>query len=206
MSGLFLGLSFLALIVGLGQDAGATTRSERWGKGWSDDDKDCQDTRAEILIKTSKDKIKFKRVSGLYDREDANQGNRAMPGKSFCNVTRGEWFDPYTGNIIRLANDLDVDHVVPLNHAWNAGASRWTKTRRRTFYNDWDNLILVGKSENRSKGDKGPLEYLPPRESFRCEYVQRWEFVKKKWGLAIPRPEAQKIAEVKSRHCNKIDR
>lgn len=184
----------------------ATTRTDRWGKGWSDDDRDCQDTRAEMLIKNSKDKIKFKRVGGVYDREDADRGNQAMSGKSFCHVTQGEWFDPYTGKTLRLANDLDVDHVVPLNHAWQMGAAKWPMARRRAYYNDWDNLILVSKGENRSKGDKGPLEYLPPRESFLCEYVQRWEFIKKKWGLNIPRAEAQKIAEVKSHHCKAIHR
>ncbi|HAZ13682.1 MAG: hypothetical protein A2X86_16380 [Bdellovibrionales bacterium GWA2_49_15] len=206
MSGLFLSVLLLGLLSTAVPEAGASTRTERWGKGWSDDDKDCQDTRAELLIKNSKDEIKFKRIPGLYPIVVANRGNRTMPGKSFCNVTQGRWIDLYTGTTVRVANDLDVDHIVPLNHAWEVGASNWSMKRRRLFYNDVDNLILVSKGENRSKGDKDIVEYLPPRQGFRCEYAIRWEFVKKKWGLSIPRAEAQKIAEVKAHYCTAVER
>ncbi len=192
--------------MGMVTEVSATTRTDHWGKGWSDGDHDCQDTRTELLIKMSKSKIKFKRVSGLYDKATADRGNREIAGKALCNVTQGEWFDPYTGETITRAADLDVDHVVPINHAWEIGASEWPMARRRAYYNDPDNLILVGLSENRRKGDKGPLEYLPPRESFRCDYVKRWEFVKKKWGLPIPHAEAQKIAEVKAQYCKTVER
>jgi hypothetical protein len=43
---------------------------------WSDDDRDCQNTRHEILISTSKIPVTFKTDDG-------------------CNVATGEWFDPY---------------------------------------------------------------------------------------------------------------
>ena len=74
---------------------------------------------------------------------------------------------------------------------------RWEQQNGRrpddAYYNDWDNLILVSKGENRSKETRVP-EYLPPRESFLCEYVQRWEFIKKMGTQHTCR--AQKIAEL----------
>ena len=40
------------------------------------------------------------------------------------------------------ARRLDVDHVVPLAWAWNAGAWRWTPERRREFANDPASLAV----------------------------------------------------------------
>lgn len=60
-------------------------------------------------------------------------------------VISGSWFDPYSGKYFTKANDLDIDHIVPLKHAHSSGASRWDIGKRREFANDYENLIPVSK-------------------------------------------------------------
>lgn len=199
---LFLSLLLpLTLLFTLNEQAFAKSqRDVHWGSGWADQDKDCQDTRAEVLIKETKNRLKFKRVGGVFDQATANEGNRASAGK-ICRVTAGLWHDPYSGRTFTKASDLDIDHIVPLNHAWQTGAKNWDMKRRRQFYNDLDNLVAVSLNENRSKGDRAPSEYLPSNVKFRCQYLQRWEFIKKKWSLKVPRSEAQYMTELKATYC-----
>ncbi|SOD18521.1 HNH endonuclease family protein [Nitrosomonas ureae] len=136
---------------------------EDWG-GWIDVDGDCQDTRQELLIASSKIPVKFK---------DSKE----------CAVIYGEWYGAYTGSTLTKASDLDIDHIVPLAHAHRHGAENWTKELREFFANDFENLIAVSNSANRSKSDKAPHEWLPPLKSYWCEYGKRWERVKEKYQL-----------------------
>lgn len=131
---------------------------------WVDEDGDCQDTRAELLIASSQQVVKFKR-------------NKA------CNVSHGEWFDPYTGKVFHQASDLDIDHIVPLSWAHKHGAANWSRAQKRTFANDSDNLIAVDKSANREKGDKAPDAWMPPNHLFWNEYRERFALIVKKYNL-----------------------
>ncbi|MBY0498768.1 MAG: HNH endonuclease family protein [Nitrosomonas sp.] len=134
-----------------------------WGD-WIDVDGDCQDTRQEILIAASRIPVQFK---------DSRE----------CTAIIGEWYGAYTGNTFTKASDLDIDHIVPLAHAHRHGAENWTKEQREIFANDFENLIAVSNSANRSKGDKSPHEWLPPLESYWCEYGKRWKRIKDKYRL-----------------------
>jgi hypothetical protein len=103
---------------------------------WLDDDKDCQNTRHEILIQTSTKPLEFKT-------------------ENECNVLSGEWYDPYSGDTFTISKELDLDHIVPLMFAHGHGADKWSRERKAMFANDLDNLILVKASLNRQKGAKG---------------------------------------------------
>ena len=59
---------------------------------WIDADGDCQDTRAEILIRDSQQPVRFK-----SDRQ--------------CNVTGGLWALPYTGGTVTNSRQLDDEHI-----------------------------------------------------------------------------------------------
>ena len=72
---------------------------------------------------------------------------------------------------------------MPLAHAHRHGAADWTRAQRRVFANDFDNLLVVNDSTNKSKSDQAPHEWLPPREDYWCEYGKRWGRVKDKYGL-----------------------
>ena len=137
---------------------------------WIDADKDCQNTRQELLIATSRVPVQFK---------DARR----------CTVKTGLWIGPYTGKKFTKASDVDIDHIVPLAHAHRHGADKWTRTQRRTFANDFDNLLVVDDATNQAKSDKAPHEWLPPNKAFWCEYSRRWQYVKDKYRLLYSKPE-----------------
>ncbi|MNT82919.1 hypothetical protein D3C72_2227180 [compost metagenome] len=66
-----------------------------------------------------------------------------------------------------------------------------------------DHLISAEAHENMSKGDRGPEGYLPPNESYRCEYIRNWLTVKTIWGLSMTSAEAQAIHEnIQAYHCD----
>lgn len=131
---------------------------------WIDADKDCQNTRQELLIAASETPVQFK-------------------NSRRCTVTQGRWYDVYTGKLFIRASDVDIDHIVPLAHAHKHGADNWTKAQRKVFANDFDNLLVVDDATNQSKSDKAPHEWLPPLRSYWCEYGKRWEKIKGKYGL-----------------------
>lgn len=129
---------------------------EEFGRGWADEDKDCQNTRQEILISLSTAPVRFS-----DDRE--------------CRVTFGRWISMYSGEVIFDASKLDIDHIVPLKWAWDHGANEWSKEKREKFANDPVNLVAVEASLNRQKGAKGLDEWLPPKNQ--AQYKARFERV-----------------------------
>jgi len=140
---------------------------------WTDEDGDCQNTRAEVLIQES--------LSVLVFRSSSN-----------CVVDNGEWLDPYTNNLYYFASELDVDHVVPLYNAWQSGAYLWNDFKREEFANDMifdDHLIAVDKYQNRQKGAKDPSEWMPANSNFHCEYVAIWIEIKYLWELTVTSSE-----------------
>lgn len=141
---------------------------------WVDADSDCQNTRQEMLIAFSRIAVTFK-------------------DKRHCTVLRGEWFDVYTQKIFTKASDVDIDHIVPLAHAHRHGADKWTRNQRRQFANDFENLVVVNDATNQSKGDQAPHEWLPPRESYWCEYGRRWIHIKEKYRLWYGKEERQTL-------------
>nr|WP_273429863.1 DUF1524 domain-containing protein [Marinobacter sp.] len=51
-------------------------------------------------------------------------------------------------------------HVVPLAWSWSRGAHEWSNESGLRFANDLVNLLPVEASWNRSKGAKGPDQWL----------------------------------------------
>jgi hypothetical protein len=137
-----------------------------FGYGWDDTDSDCQNSRAESLIATSTTPVRF---------ADAKR----------CRVVTGRWVSPFTSKVIQNAGDIDIDHVVPLAWSWSRGAGQWSREKREQFANDSVNLWPVEASLNRSKGAKGPDEWLPP--AGQCGYVARFYRIVKLYALE-PRP------------------
>ena len=69
--------------------------------------------------------------------------------------------DPYTGIIIRDESKLDYEHLIALKYAWEHGAYKWTEAQMNTFSYDITGGLDVSASANRSKGSKGPSDWLP---------------------------------------------
>jgi uncharacterized protein DUF1524 len=123
-----------------------------FGSGWLDTDRDCLNTRSEILLSLSTGVVPI-----FNERE--------------CIVIRGKWFDAYDNKYIRDASKVDIDHIVPLKWAWEHGANTWSLDLRKQFANDLRFIIPVSSSLNRSKGAKPPTDWMPPNSGFRCQYV-----------------------------------
>lgn len=147
------------------KEAQATGRSystlydrDDWG-GWIDEDGDCQNTRAEILIRDSQTKVSF----------------------DGCRVVSGLWNLPYSGGSTTGASQIYIDHIIPLKWAHGHGGDRWSRTKKRAFANDPENLLATSSSANRSKGAKGPDQWMPAIN--KCGYAQRWERLIEKYGL-----------------------
>lgn len=155
---------------------------------WIDADGDCQDTRAEVLVATSEIPVTF------ADRRS-------------CTVATGRWRCPYTDRTITDPRTLDIDHLVPLAHAHDAGASHWNVDRFRSYANalgDPDHLVAVDRSANRSKGARTVTEWLPEEPGFRCQYVAAWRRIKKTWRLTEADDERTAIDDM-LRICAKGD-
>jgi len=113
-----------------------------------------------------------------------------------CDLIGGLWYSAFDGVTTDDDSSFDVDHMVPLSEAWDSGANEWSSDRRRAFANDLDlpqALIAVSASSNRSKGDKDPADWLPPLQSYRCQYVEDWVRVKVKWELSVDQREFSAI-------------
>ena len=149
----------------------------KYFKHWIDSDKDCQDQRAEILISRSIGYIKFK---------------ESKSGRN-CLVKSGLWNDFYYPEKHFLASDVDIDHIVPLKHAWESGASKWTASEREKFANDPENLVITNKSYNRKKGAQTPLTWVPLNKDYACKYLNKWFEIKKKYQLDITTAEFDQL-------------
>ena len=149
--------------------------------GWSDTDRDCQNTRHELLQELSTAVISF--------------------SKNSCRVTKGRWLDLYTGKIFLESKHLDIDHLVPLKYAWDRGSHSWSSLKRAQFSNDPSNLFAVQKSVNRQKSAYGPTEWLPPSLEFRCQYILRFQRIVKKYVLEQNATELRLIQKAQQQHC-----
>lgn len=152
-------------------------------KHWVDADKDCQNTREEVLI-----------IESLQ---------KPILDKKGCKVIQGKWYDPYTDKYFTNPNDLDVDHFVPLKEVDRSGGSEWNSEKKMNYANDLEDsktLIAVDKSANRAKGDKDPSDWLPTNQKYQCEYIKNWQEIKKKWNLKMDKKEADFLKE-KNKEC-----
>lgn len=128
---------------------------------------------------------------------------------SGCTVKTGSWQEPYTGRSESDANQLQIDHVVPLKNAYVSGAYQWDNKKRCLYANFLGNkfhLLAVDGHENMQKGDKGPEGYMPQDPNYTCQYLQHWVRIKMIWHLRLNPDEVKAIQNfVQSNHCDLND-
>jgi hypothetical protein len=146
-------------------------------KHWVDWDGDCQDARVEALIDHAKGPVTFRTPKECY-------------------VISGEWLCPYTGQVVSNPRKLDIDHIIPLAHAWAHGADQWDAMERERFANDPENLLPVIFVANRSKGAKGIDKWIPPDTEFHRDYALLWIYLKMKYKLEFSENEIRKVSEL----------
>jgi hypothetical protein len=149
---------------------------------WVDADGDGCDARDEVLI------------------AEATTKPRILAG---CALAGGSWWSRYDGGSTREPSTFDIDHMVPLNEAWQSGAWRWNAQTRKRYANDLGyraSLIAVTASSNRSKSDREPQTWMPERAGYGCRYVKQWVAVKYRWRLTVNAAE-RSFLRSKLRSC-----
>ena len=150
---------------------------------WTDEDADGCDTRREVLLR------------------DARSGLRLGDG-SECRIVSGVWYSAYDGEwVVGSPAGLHVDHVVPLQEAWDSGAHAWSPGRRRAFANDLDGLAAVTAGINEAKGADDPSLWMPPNTDYRCAYIASWIAIKARWELTVDRREAGLLRDLLGDEC-----
>lgn len=107
----------------------------------------------------------------------------------------GEWILPYSGDKVTTAGDIDIDHIIPLSNAARNGGQEWSADKKEDFANDPDNLLATSAKENRSKGDKGPGEYMPSNKKYKCQYAKSFTAVAYKYDLSITESDKKELTK-----------
>ena len=158
------------------------TRAQ-FGTAWKDVDRNGCDTRNDTLNRD---------LSAVIYKVDSEN----------CVVISGILVDPYSGETINFlrgvttSSDVQIDHVVALSNAWQTGAFKFTLEKRTALANDPLNLLAVKGRLNSQKGDGDAATWLPPKKSYRCQYVARQVAVKFKYGLWLTAPEKAAILKL----------
>lgn len=148
-------------------------------KHWIDEDKDCQNTRHELLISTSL-------IKPTLDLKG-------------CKVIAGKWYGKYSNQYYTDPTKLDIDHIIPLKEVYLSGGNKWTKKQKEDYANDYNILIPVLARENRQKGVKDPANWMPSNADYHCEYVKKWVDIKTKYNLNYDEKE---IEFIKNNKCD----
>ncbi len=150
-----------------------------FGEPWSDIDGNGCDQRNDILAR------------------DLMQTER----NRHCAVLSGSFIDPYTGQELAFtrgahsSQDVPIDHVVALAHAWVSGAMSLTEEERTHLANDPLNLQATGQTPNTNKSSKDASRWLP-QAGYRCEYVARQVSVKAAYDLWVTPQEKEAMGQV----------
>lgn len=167
--------------------AGPTAKYERepqFGRAWIDVDGNGCDTRNDILKRDFESYVVF---------------------RGDCEVQTGVLNDPYTGTTIDFTHTnafgkntgdsqaVQIDHMIPLNWAWQNGAESWDQDTRILFANDPINLKAVEGKQNSSKSDQGPSTWWPAAQSYHCTYAVEFTSVLQKYELTIPVADQQAL-------------
>lgn len=103
----------------------------------------------------------------------------------------------------RNSKDFIVDHVVPLEYAWQSGSSNLTSMEKTNFANDKANMMLTTKKINKDKGTESIVGWLPPEGSIgRCDYLDRYGHIKAKYNLNVTEKEFNLLKKEYGK-CNK---
>jgi hypothetical protein len=144
-------------------------------------------------------------IRGLVLQRDA-LGELTYADDRHCRIVASHWVDPYTNTELYDAEDVQIDHMVPLKNAYISGAWAWNATQRCNYANFMGNgfhLLAVLGTENNRKSDRTPNKYIPPKADYVCQYLVNWLKIKSIWRLKLAKDEALSIErELKIYNCN----
>jgi hypothetical protein len=127
---------------------------DEFGPAWADVDHNGCDTRNDILARDL-------------------EGETFKPGTQNCVVLTGTLADKYTATTIEFVRgqktsmEVQIDHVIALNDAWQKGAQQLSADQRKELTNDPQNLMATDGPTNGAKGAKDAATWLPPNKALR---------------------------------------
>jgi hypothetical protein len=152
---------------------------------WSDPDKNGCDARNDILARDL-----------INDELDDDN----------CKFLEGDLVDPYTGDSTHFvfgenSTQVQIDHLVAKEDAWNSGGYAWSRDDWKIFINDPDELLATTAKPNQSKGGKAANEWLPPNQNFWCQYIILQVNVKTKYRLSVTNQEKETMMSLLDENC-----
>lgn len=141
------------------------------------DDGDFCDILETLTVKEEPERVGYDReLFGNYDREKILAANKE--GENYISLFDNQSYtDP---------EEVDVDHVVALAEAWDSGIA---EADREAFGGDADNLLLLTKALNQSKGDKDAAEWNPPHDPADGAFASVVVNIKAKYNLSVDSAE-----------------
>lgn len=103
------------------------------------------------------------------------------------------YLDPYDNQYISL-EEAEYDHIIPLYYANSHGAYLWSDDEKANFANDPLVGVCTKSSNNRSKGIKGPSEWLPKANEE--DYCYTWLVIADKYNLTISKNDMDTIIKI----------
>lgn len=171
-----------------------------------EEEKNEDTSKEETLSVTKEDLLKLVseiRVSTHENTEKYNRDDWEKPAKKFTldgeKVSRVKYDtytsqyliskdpfvykDPYTDKEITDIKSLDFDHICTLLYIHKYSDINWSKEQKNKFAQDENVGVSVLNKENRSKGAKGPSEWLP--KANQGDYCYSWLLIAHEYGLAL---------------------
>ena len=149
-----------------------------------DQNEDCQDTTAEVLIRDSHTETSDECIiqTGLW--------TDAYAAADKSSVTQGD-ITTTNGSLMR------TDPVIALNNAHDSGAWQWSARCKKAFTNDLsytEHLWAVPKSARDTRASQNITEWLPTDQ---CAFLKAHVTIKGRWGLTVSPDELRSIFEHK---------
>lgn len=155
-----------------GESVGPTTV---WPVEWRYSDGSCQDTRTRVLVENTVDLVTW-----------------ADP--EACELASGGW-QSWGRDMVMPLHLAWVVPIISPGHAEKHGAVNWSREQKVAFLNDRDNLIILDPVSTQERADFGPDKWVP-LEAYWCEYAQRWQRVKERYGLSVEEAERAALAHM----------
>jgi Protein of unknown function (DUF1524) len=155
---------------------------DEFGQKWADVDRNGCDLRNDVL------------------RRDLRK-RHTKPGTGGCVMLKGALrnddhnYAGYQAKFERGDGEVEIDHVVSLHNAWEAGAHGWSAKKRQKLANDFMNLEAVDSGTNSTKDDLTVNDWLPDDETDACFFVGRVVAIKHKYELTVTELEQQVMVE-----------
>lgn len=110
------------------------------------------------------------------------------------NWEKEAYLDPYTNQWIYDIKEADYDHIIPLAYVNSHGGSEWSESRKKEYADNPMAGVCCLSSLNRSKGAKGPSEWLPEKNVE--DYCYSWLYDAVYWDISLDEDDYNTIKSI----------